>query len=180
MIQPFKNGWIPNVLESSHLLKTKRYMGFLGYKLWISIWKWGVSLVNTLIIVWYEVGFSWKTTEFWLEFWWIEFWWIEFWIEFWIEEELWLCDGSARLIEGSRCTAGIIFTGGCEWTCTIVAEVDGLEDVVDMIPLRGRSEAVMCGSSLRWPSTMPLVTAKTYSISSSRSSSDSEDHGRGC
>ena len=125
------------------------------------IWKnCGVSLVNTLIIVWYEVGFSWKTTE------------LEFGsgaddLDFWMKE-------------GSRWTAGIIFTGGWEWTCTIVAEVDGLEDVVDMIPLRGRSASILCWSSFRWPSTMPLVTARTYSISSSRSSSDSEDHGRGC
>ena len=142
--------------------------------IWLQSEKWGVSLVNTLIIVWYEVGFSWKTTEFWREFWWEDNCWEELW--FWL---LWFWFW-ILLMEGSRCTAGMIFTGGCEWTCTIVAEVDGLEDVVDMIPLRGRSEAVMCGSSLRWPSTMPLVTAKTYSISSSRSSSDSEDHGRGC
>ena len=107
-----------------------------------------VSLVNTLIIVWYEVGFSGKTTE-----------------------------EGACFIVGSRKLAGMLFTGGWEWTWTIVAEVDGLDEVVDIMPLRGLSA---WSSTFKWPSTMPLVTARTYSISSSSSSSDSEDHGRGC
>ncbi len=86
---------------------------------------------------------------------------------------------------------GIILTGGWAWTCTIVplevARLVVLDRACDLavnpdlpdFPLATDERMVLNARSSYSVSAMPPATARTYSISSSRSSSESEDQGRG-